>query len=219
VARSTSENADPKDRGGLQCLQGVVGKEAQPAQDRQAQARREGRLRDLGPPARGRDRALLDERPEQLGGEQRVACRSRDLREQPRTRIGGDRVRHQLMHGPIRERAEGEAPGPGGLQRAAQPFQFRNARGGPQASNERDLEVGEASAHRGQREQAGRIGPLQVVHADHQRPGQRELLGEVGECVHGAELQPRIAGYRDRTLVAASVGGQQRRDGRPPRVR
>ena len=72
-----------QDRGGLQCLQGVVGQEAKPAQDRQAQGRREGRLGDLGPPPRGRDRALLEERPEQFGDEQRVAGRSRDLREQP----------------------------------------------------------------------------------------------------------------------------------------
>jgi hypothetical protein len=59
---------------------------------------------------------------------------------------------------------------------------------------------------------------VQVVRAEHQRPVQRELLGQVGERVHGAELQARVAGHGDRAAVPAVPGGQQLRDRRPPRI-
>ena len=44
-------------------------------------------------------------------------------------------------------------------------------------------EIGHAAAQRAQRQQAGRIGPLQVIDADHQRPGQREFLRQVSERI------------------------------------
>jgi hypothetical protein len=63
---------------------------------------------------------------------------------------------------------------------------------------------------------------VQVVRAEDQRPVQREFLGQVGERVHGAELQARVAGHGDRapTLeVPAVPAGQQFPDRRPPRIR
>ena len=66
---------------------------------------------------------------------------------------------------------------------AVEPIQVRrSARGGTQAPDDRDREVGQAPAQRAHRQQAGRIGPLQVVHADHQRLGQGQLLGQVAKA-------------------------------------
>ena len=59
---------------------------------------------------------------------------------------------------------------------------------------------------------------MQVVRAEHQRPVQREFLGQVGERVHGAELQAGVASHGDRAAVPAVPGGQQLRDRRPPRL-
>jgi hypothetical protein len=60
---------------------------------------------------------------------------------------------------------------------------------------------------------------VQVVRADHQRPGQCHLLGQVRERVDGAELQARVAGHGDRAPVPAVPYRQQLPDGRPPRIR
>jgi hypothetical protein len=69
---------------------------------------------------------------------------------------------------------------------------------------------------------------VQVVRADNQRPVQHEFLGQVGERVHHAELQARVAGHGDRAPVApvapvpavpAVPAGQQLPDRRPPRIR
>jgi len=83
-----------QDRGGPQRLQGGLGQEADPAQDGQPQRRRQHRLRHLRPPARGRDRPLLGKRAEQFGDEQRIARRPGHLSEQPRARLGSNRLRH-----------------------------------------------------------------------------------------------------------------------------
>ena len=42
---------------------------------------------------------------------------------------------------------------------------------------------------------------------------------QVGEGVHDAEPQARVAGHRDRGLLPGTLGGQECRDGRPPWVR
>ena len=120
---------DPRIDGGPQHLQGSLGQEAEPAQDRQPQRRRQGRLRDLGLPVSGLDRTLLGQRPQQLGHEQRVARRPRDLGKQPRARLGGDRLRDQLAHRRLGESAQGELPGTGGVQRSGQPVQVRGRAG------------------------------------------------------------------------------------------
>ena len=210
--------AGSQDRGGPQRLQGVLGQETETAQDRQPQRRRQGHLRYLGPPAGGLDRALLGQRPQQLGDEQRVPGRSRYPGQQPGSRHGGHRLGHQLRHRPLGQAPHGENAPPGIQQQTGEAIQFRDARGGTQAPDEGHREIGQTAAHRGQRQQAGRVGPLQVIHADHQRPGQRELLRQVSERIDRAEPQPRVAGHRDRAPVTAP-GGQQRGDGRPPRVR
>jgi len=110
-------------------------------------------------------------------------------------------------------------PGTGSLQRTGQPVQLGAARGGPEAPDDAHRKIGETAGQRTQRQQAGRVGPLQVIQADHQGPGQRQLLHQVGEGVYGAEPQARVAGHGDRALVPGGRGGQQPGDGRPPRVR
>ena len=137
----------------------------------------------------------------------------------PGSRHGGDRVGDQLRHRPLGQAPHGENAPPGIQQQAGEAVQFRDARGGTQAPDQGHREIGQTAAQRGQRQQAGRVGPLQVIHADHQRPGQRELLRQVSERIDRAEPQPRVAGHRDRAPLPTAVGGQQRGDGRPPRVR
>ena len=53
----------------------------------------------------------------------------------------------------------------------------------PRHADEGDRQVRQATDHCGQRQQAGWIGPLQVIGGDHQRPGQRQLLRQVSEHV------------------------------------
>jgi hypothetical protein len=60
---------------------------------------------------------------------------------------------------------------------------------------------------------------VQVVRADHQRPGQREFLSQVRERVHGSEPQARIARHRDRAPFTAVARRQQCSDRCPPRIR
>jgi len=81
-------------------------------------------------------------------------------------------------------------PGTGSLQRSGQPIQLGTARGGPQAADDTHRKTSEAAGQHARRQQAGRIGPLQVIQADHQRPGQRQLLHQVGECIHHTDRRP-----------------------------
>ena len=110
-------------------------------------------------------------------------------------------------------------PGAGSLQRADQPVQLGGARGGPHTPDEPHRETRNAAAQHTQRQHAGWIGPLQVIQTDHQRPGQRQLLRQVGESVYCTEPQARVACHGDRALVPGVRDGQQPGDGRPARVR
>jgi len=86
-----------------------------------------------------------------------------------------------------------------------------------QAADQGHRQAGHPADNGAQGQQAGRIGPLQIVHADHQRPGQGQCLRQVGERVDDPEQQARITGHRDRVPVPHGPG-QQVRDRRPVRV-
>jgi hypothetical protein len=110
-------------------------------------------------------------------------------------------------------------PGSDGLQGAYRAVQFRGAGNRPEAPDNPHREIGQAAAHRGQCHQAGRVRPLQVIGADHDRPGQGQSLHQVTERVNHPELQPRIAGHGDRSLTAAAARSRQQScDRGPPRV-
>ena len=94
-------------------------------------------------------------------------------------------------------------PGPAGVQGAQCAVQFRGAGDRPEAPDDPHRETDQAAAHRGQCHQAGRVRPLQVIGADHDRPGQGKCLHQVTERVNHPELKPRIAGHRDRVPAAA----------------
>ncbi len=83
------------------------------------------------------------------------------------------------------------------------------------APDNRHRQTGQAPGHGGNRQQAGRVRPLQIIGADHHRPGQGERLHQVTERIDHPELQARIAGHRDRMITAAVASGQQFRDGGP----
>jgi hypothetical protein len=180
-----------------------LGQEADPAQDRQPQRRRQGQLRHLGPAVRDRDHLLLGQRPEQLGHEQRVSRRAGHPGEQPPGRGAADGVGDQVRHRPPVQLAQGQAPASGRLQRDGQPLQAGHGRGRAEAPDDRHGQAVQPGGQRAQGHQARRVGPVQVVRADNQRPVQREFLGQVGERVHGAELQARVAGHGDRSPVPA----------------
>ena len=110
-------------------------------------------------------------------------------------------------------------PGAGRLQRAGQPVQLSGARGGSQAPDDAHRKTIKTAGQRTHCQQAGRIGPPQVIQAQHHGPGQHQLLHQVGEGIHHTEPQNRVAGHRDRAQVPGPLGGQQPGDGRPPRFR
>ena len=71
-------------------------------------------------------------------------------------------------------------------------------RGGPQEPEDAHRMIGATAGQRTHCQQTRRIGPLQVIQADHQGPDQRQLLHQVGEGVYRAEPQARVAGHGDR---------------------
>jgi hypothetical protein len=58
----------------------------------------------------------------------------------------------------------------------------------PQAADQRQRNIDQAPAQRAQRQQAGRIGPLQIVHAHHQRSPQCQGLHQIHEGVDRLKL-------------------------------
>ena len=210
--------ARPQDGGGPHRLEGVLGQEAEPAQDGEPQGRWQGHLGHLGPPVGDLDRSLLDERAHQLGDEQRVAARPRHPGQQTLARLGGDDLFHQLGHGLVAERAKWQPSRAARVQGLERPRQLRGTREQPQAADQRHRHVAQAAAQRAQGQEAGRVGPLQVIQGDHQRALEGQRLDQVTEGVDGLELQARVAAHRDRAPVA-EVGGQQLGDGPPTRVR
>ena len=210
--------AGPQDRGTPQRLQHVLGQEAEAAQDRQPHRRRQHYLRHLGPPAGGLDHSLLRERAQHLGHEQRIARRAGQPGQQSPARGRAHRVGRQFRHRLLAEPVQAQVPARRPLQRGSQLVQLGGARRRPEARDDPDRKVFDPASQRGQRQQARRVGPLQVVHADQQRPGQRELLHQVGERVDHPEPQSGVAGHGDRVALPGG-SGQQLRDGRPPGVR
>jgi hypothetical protein len=132
--------------------------------------------------------------------------------------LGGHGLGHQLGHGLPVELAEGQAAGPAGVEGLQRPLQLPAAGERLQAGHQRHRADGEPPGQRAQGQEAGGVGPLQVVQAEHQRspPGQR--LHQVQEGVDGLELQARVAADGGDAPVAL-VGGQQGGDGGPARVR
>jgi hypothetical protein len=210
--------ARPQDGGRAQRLQGVVGKEAEAAQDGEPQAGRQGRLGHLGPPVGDLDGPLVQQRSQQLGDEQRVAAGRGHLGHEPGPGLGADGPGHQLGHGAGVELAQGQAARPGGVQGLQRPLQLRPPGQRPQAGQQRHRAAGEPPGQRAQGQQAGGVGPLEVVEAEHQRPAEGQRLHQLQEGVDGLELQARVAAHGGHAAVAV-VGGQQGGDGGPARVR
>jgi hypothetical protein len=67
--------------------------------------------------------------------------------------------------------------GPGFGERVEQALPGRVPWRGPEAGDERGRMIGQTAAERGQRQQSGLVGPLQVVEADHQGPVNCQFLG------------------------------------------
>jgi hypothetical protein len=131
--------AGPQDRGEPERLQRALGQEADPAQDRQPQRRRQrrGRVGHLGLAAGDRDHLLTGQRPEQLGHEQRVARRARYPGLQPSAGRGADGVGDQFRHRPPVQLAQGQVPASGCFQAAGQPLQAGHGRGRAEAPDDR----------------------------------------------------------------------------------
>jgi hypothetical protein len=161
---------------------------------------------------------FLQQGAHQLGHEQGVAARPGHLGQQPPARLGGNDLGHQLGHGVLAERAKGQAPPAAGVDGLQRPRQLRRPWQQPQAADQGEGDVGQAAGQRAQGEQAGGVGPLQVVQADHQRAVQGEGLQQLEEGVDRLELEAGVAAHRQRPPVP-EPGGQQRGDGTPARVR
>jgi hypothetical protein len=107
---------------------------------------------------------------EQFGNEQRITRRTGHLGQQPRARLGGNGLSYQASHSLPGQGVQGEMPGAGNLKRVGQPVQLGTARGGPRAPDDGHRKIDEAAGQRTHRQQARRIGPLQVIQANHQGP-------------------------------------------------
>ena len=115
--------------------------------------------------------------------------------------LGRDGLRHQFPHGLLSQAVQGQPPRPGCLDHGDQPVQLRHPRGRPQAPDEGYRQIRQAPSQRGQRQQAGWIGPLQVIDANHQRPGLLQFLGPADRHLHAPAAgvrqrfsqQPRLA--------------------------
>lgn len=105
---------------------------------------------------------------------------------------------------------------PQGVEHA---IQLRGAGNRPETRDERYRDIGHPAGHRGKRHQAGRVRPLQVIGADHDRAGQSQVLHQITEGVDDPVLQPWIACDRDRSLSGvAARSRQQSRDRGSPRI-
>jgi hypothetical protein len=103
--------ARSEDRGRAQGLPRGLGQEAEQAQDREAEARRQSRPGHRRPPVPRLDHVVVHEGRHQLGDEQGVAARPRDLGHQRVARLGREDVSHEVDDGPVGQLAELDGAG------------------------------------------------------------------------------------------------------------
>ena len=197
----------PEQRRDAQRGHGVGGQEVQPGLDRRGQAHGYpvDRAEQFGDVPADRDPAVAGQRGDQFGGVQRVTGRLGDGGAQrgPGPAAGDpfDQAGH-VAGGQRTDRYDGRAPAD---QAAPEPFHPPGAVGGPAGrrsggadQQQRDLADGEAEPVPG--EQAGLVGPVQVVEREqYRRPG--------GHLVDVAEQLLDRHGHRVGAAVRGGDGG------------
>ena len=108
------------------------------------------------------------------------------------------------------------APSP--VQGLERPVQLLDAGQWPQTADQHQWELTQAPTQCRQGEQAGAVGPLQVVEADHERSAEGQRLHQVDEGIDRLELQAWVAIHGHGAPVAR-LGGQQGGDGGAASVR
>lgn len=148
-----------------------------------------------------------------------MAARPTHLCEELHRRGGAEDVGHEVADGLVGEGRQRQPAGARSGQHVQQPVQGRYVSERAERRDDCHRQVREAPGERCDGEQAGRVGPLQVVEGEHEGPVEGQRLGEVAEGVDDAVLQAGVTADGDRALFGVAVGGEQLRDGGPAGVR
>ena len=145
-------------------------------------------------PARGDgDRVLLDQASDEIGKQQWVTCGSGGKRRQVCIGSGAERVCEQIGHCRIAERLQADPGRTLPLQQVEEQLRtiigFRRVPGQDPGQRIR----GELAGHRAECVQGSRIGPLQIVQADQQRPDSGALLEPGAERLDEPDRQVCLA--------------------------
>ena len=194
-----------QDRGDPQQVQGVLGEQAQPAQECQAQGGWQRRRAGLGPPLPHVDRPLVVQRPYQLDHEQRVPPGTAHLLEQPRA---GRKTDH--LAGEVRRLLRAQRPKEHMLGAPRQevdesPVDVHAMGSTAHRHEQRQRHTSQVTGDGVQRTQGQRIGPLQVLHDESDRDRRGELLQDIQDGLH--DQPPLVGGARAATDTSGPAVG------------
>jgi hypothetical protein len=186
----------PQDRRQAEQVQDLFREQAQAAQERQDQARGQGRVPGVRATVGHLDGTLRVEGTTELDDEEGVAACPRHLLGQPGTRRQTDHLSRQ-PNGVIQDQwRHHDVPSPPVQQIGDRPVDLGTARSGAHRHEQRQRQVYQVSSDRVERPDGEGVGPLQVLHGERDRTLGGQPLDEVD---HGHDDRP--TGVRRSRLV------------------